>query len=58
MYRIVVLWKGDICEDHLISITDIKKHNFPFADLCNERLHALYKTEFLNIAQNVEHNEG
>ena len=58
MYRIVVLWKGDICEDHLISITDIKKHNFPFADLCNERLHALYKTEFFNIAQNVEDNEG
>lgn len=35
MYTIIVLQKGDIRDDHLIPITENKKYNVPFADLCN-----------------------
>ena len=59
MYPTEVLRKvnSDIRKDHLTFITDDKKHDLRFVELCNERLHASYKEERINITHDVEYKE-
>ena len=60
VYPVVVLRKvnEDVREDHITFITDDKKHDVPFVELCNSQLHEHYKREGLSITHDVEYNDG
>ena len=56
----VVLRKvnDEIREDHITFLSDDKKHDVPFVELCNSCLHKHYKNEGLVIEHDIEYNDG
>ena len=60
VYPIVVIRKvnDEICEDHIVFVSDDKFHDVPFVEFCNSRLHEHFKNEGLHIEHDVEHNDG
>ena len=60
VYPIVVLRKvgEDVREDHPILISDDRKHDAPFVELCNQILHKHYQKKGLSITHDVEYNDG
>lgn len=60
VYPVVILRKVglDIREDHLVFISDDKKHDVPFVERCNEILHQHYADEGLIINHDIEYNDG
>ena len=60
VYPIVVLRKvgEDVREDHLVFISDDRKHDVPFVELCNELTHKYYAEEGLKITHDIEYNDG
>ena len=59
VYPIVVLQKvgEDVREDHLIFISDDRKHDVPFVELCNAMLHKHYQKKGLSITYDVQYND-
>ena len=51
VYPIVVLRKvgEEVREDHLIFISEDRKHDVPFVELCNDMLHKHYQDDGLSI---------
>ena len=45
-------------EDHLIFISEDRKHDVPFVELCNNELHKHYQDEGLLITHDIEYNDG
>ena len=60
VYPIVVIRKveDDIYEDHIVFISNDKKHYVPFAEYCNNTLHRYYKDAGLSITHTIEYNDG
>ena len=60
VYPIVVMRKvaNEIREDHLVFISDDKKHDVLFVEKCNEILHHHYVKEGLQINHDIEYNDG
>ena len=60
VYPIVVLRKvgEEAREDHLIFISEDRKHDVPFVELCNDMLHKHYQDEGLSITNDIEYNDG
>ena len=60
VYPIVVIRKveDDIHEDHIVSISNDKKHDVPFVEYCNDILHRYYKDAGLSITHDTEYNDG
>ena len=60
VYPIVVMRKigDDVREDHLVFISDDKKHDVPFVEKCNEILHQHYVKEGMFITHDIEYNDG
>ena len=49
---------NEIREDHLMFISDDKKHDLPFVKKWNEILYHDYVKEGLQINHNMEYNDG
>ena len=47
---------NEIREDHLVFISDDKKHDVPFVEKCNEILHHHSLEEGLKSNHNIEYN--
>ena len=60
VYPVVVLRKVDgvVREDHLVFVSDDKKHDVPFVERCNELIHQYYLEEGLSITHDIEYNDG
>ena len=60
VYPTVVMRKvgNEIREDHLMFISDDKKHDLPFVKKWNEILYHDYVKEGLQINHNMEYNDG
>ena len=60
LYPVVVLRKvgDDVREDHINFISNDKKHDVPFVEMCNTWLHQHYKDKGLTITHDVEYNDG
>ena len=60
VYPIVVMRKveDDVREDHLVFISDDKKHDVPFVEKCNEILHNYYVENGNSIKHDIEYNDG
>ena len=60
VYPVVVLRKvnEDVSEDHITFLPDDKKHDVPFVELCNSRLHEHYAGEGVSITHDMEYNDG
>ena len=59
VYPIVVLKEaGDVREGHLKLISDNRKHDVPFVELCNEILHRHHREKGLLITHDVEYKDG
>ena len=60
LYPIVVLRKvnDEICEDHITFLSDDKKHDVPFVELCNSHLQKHYKNEGLLTEHDTEYDDG
>ena len=60
VYPIVVMRKvcNEIWEDHLVFISDDKKHDVPFIEKCNEILHHQYVEQGLQINHDIDYNYG
>ena len=49
---------NEIRENHLVFISDDKKHDVPFIEKCIEIFHHHYVEEGLQINHNIEYNDG
>ena len=49
---------NEIRENHLVFISDDKKHDVPFIEKCTEIFHHHYVEEGLQINHNIEYNDG
>ena len=50
--------REDVREDHLVFISNDRKHDVPFVELCNKMLHKYYKEKGLSIIYDVEYKDG
>ena len=57
---IVVMRKisKDVREDHLVFISDNKKHDMPFVEKCSEILHGHYLHDGVIVNHGIEYNDG
>ena len=60
VYPIVVFPKvdGALRDDHLVFVSDDKKHDVPIVERCNDLVNRYYLEEGLSITQNIEYNYG
>lgn len=61
VYPIVVVCRrhgDDIREDHLVFISSDKKHDVPFVELCNIKLHSYYQEKGVSFIRDIEYNDG
>ena len=59
-YPVVVLRKVDseICEDHFVIIIDDTKHDVPFVELANKKIHEHYRGLGISFDIDIEFNDG
>jgi len=60
VYPIVVMRRvgADVREDHIVFISDNKKHDVSFVEKCNEILHHHYAENGIFITHDIEYNDG
>ena len=60
VYPIVVIRKveDDNREDHIVFISNDKKHDVPFVEYCSDILHRYYKDAGLPITYDIEYDDG
>ena len=60
VYPIVVFPKvdGALRDDHLVFVSDDKKHDVPIVERCNDLVNRYYLEEGLSITHNIEYNDG
>ena len=55
---VIIKVEDDIHEDHIVFISNDKKHDVPFVKYCSDILHSYQKDAGFSITHDIEYNDG